>query len=343
MQLDGTGVLLTINAMEAEITYPELHHYTGWGGLSGMMQTKTLWATHYQDLNDFTEVNHLRTVLHAEAIEGFRDYFAKERKKRPKLDTAIKNGGGINPVSVTESGNLISSIYQVTYEDGGSLGVPFSTPYIFSFCGHVGETYENSNGLLSQWRSYARDEGYALVFDTAKLLSILRREFSCFDYSFLGLSDVIYDHDGRLKDELKPLLGELVGMASDYYSGKEVRAAPYNDFVRTTARVKHRSFSEEREVRIIAAPMTVELLRKLEEKEPGRVSYEKETKVIYKRQYKDKEISYISLFDFVEIEELPISRIIIGPHANQAKLEGKVRELMGHQILIQKSETPLRW
>jgi hypothetical protein len=33
-------------------THPELHHYTTFQGLKGIVETNTIWATHYCDLND---------------------------------------------------------------------------------------------------------------------------------------------------------------------------------------------------------------------------------------------------------------------------------------------------
>jgi hypothetical protein len=36
--------------------HPELHHYTTFAGLKGIVESNTLWATHFLDLNDSREV-----------------------------------------------------------------------------------------------------------------------------------------------------------------------------------------------------------------------------------------------------------------------------------------------
>lgn len=35
--------------------HKKLYHYTNWDGLSGILKTKSLWATHYRFLNDSSE------------------------------------------------------------------------------------------------------------------------------------------------------------------------------------------------------------------------------------------------------------------------------------------------
>jgi hypothetical protein len=41
-----------------EEDHPQLIHYTGAAGLSGILESQTLHATHYSYLNDATEVRH---------------------------------------------------------------------------------------------------------------------------------------------------------------------------------------------------------------------------------------------------------------------------------------------
>jgi len=37
-------------------TYPELHHYTSFAGISGILESQTIWATQFSHLNDSSEV-----------------------------------------------------------------------------------------------------------------------------------------------------------------------------------------------------------------------------------------------------------------------------------------------
>ncbi len=41
----------------------ELYHYTGIHGLKGIVESQTLWATHYKYLNDAEEIRHFRDRL----------------------------------------------------------------------------------------------------------------------------------------------------------------------------------------------------------------------------------------------------------------------------------------
>ena len=43
--------------------YRKLYHYTTWEGLLGILQTQTLWATHYRFLNDYSELVLIRDKL----------------------------------------------------------------------------------------------------------------------------------------------------------------------------------------------------------------------------------------------------------------------------------------
>lgn len=79
--------------------YPELFHYTNSAGLSGIIQSQTLWATHYAYLNDAEEVKHflasrLPNVLH-DAIAVHLTEFVKQTQENQSL---IDQEGGIEIV-----------------------------------------------------------------------------------------------------------------------------------------------------------------------------------------------------------------------------------------------------
>jgi hypothetical protein len=54
------AVDLEISSVEFQAAHPELHHYTNAGGLEGIIKSNTIRATHFCDLNDSSEVTHLR-------------------------------------------------------------------------------------------------------------------------------------------------------------------------------------------------------------------------------------------------------------------------------------------
>jgi len=70
--------------------------------------------------------------------------------------------------------------------------------------------------LLSLWRSYGREDAYAIVFNTKELVDILRQESAKYPYAGAQIGSVVYDGDekgfghefGNLVEELKaaPLL-----------------------------------------------------------------------------------------------------------------------------------------
>jgi hypothetical protein len=43
--------------------HPELHHYTTRSGLEGIWKTNSLWATHFSNLSDSSEIVLLKTPL----------------------------------------------------------------------------------------------------------------------------------------------------------------------------------------------------------------------------------------------------------------------------------------
>jgi hypothetical protein len=49
-------LVLTIEEDKFVQRYPELHHYTGWDALEGIFTLNAMWATHYQHLNDQTDI-----------------------------------------------------------------------------------------------------------------------------------------------------------------------------------------------------------------------------------------------------------------------------------------------
>jgi hypothetical protein len=44
-------------------SHPELHHYTTFVGFEGIIKSQSLWASHFSDLNDSSEVMLIREPL----------------------------------------------------------------------------------------------------------------------------------------------------------------------------------------------------------------------------------------------------------------------------------------
>jgi hypothetical protein len=197
-QVDGT-------VAEAKLLteHPELHHYTRYAGLKGIIETKALRATHYRKLNDTMEIDLLRQPL-AEALGlRFTEVLRRRRSER-KIAQAVEETGGLKVAAQLAAEGLVSSFYQVSFERRDSFS--FAEPYITSFCTHANCPYERENGLLSQWRGYGGAGGYCLVFDTAKLAERLREEFDTHYYIHIRLAQVVYGDGNANVEDLFPVL-----------------------------------------------------------------------------------------------------------------------------------------
>ncbi len=201
--------------------HPEIYHYTTRPGLTGILQSQRLWATHYTMLNDTSEVRHMRGTLVDSLMPHMRDLLQKYRKNSLKVKTQISKMGGLHKVANEEASNLVRNLYEVTFGQGDrgvvTSRVPFSEPFIVSFCSHgEGDAYTQKNGLLSQWRSYGTGEGFAIVFDTKRLCELIPQELETYHYSAISAGDVVYDDEkGKIDIEFKELFDGLKQVHSE--------------------------------------------------------------------------------------------------------------------------------
>jgi hypothetical protein len=175
---------LTIADRSVLSEHAELHHYTTYAAVKGIYETNTLWATHFSDLNDATEVTHLQAPL-LEAVVARFVQILDERKAHlsgsqsdfeSQLAASLAKPGGAEMVARAAATDIVQALYKFTFENKAAF--PFAEPFIASFCSHSSDqAYERENGLLSQWRGYGRDGGFCIVLDTAALAGMLGREF----------------------------------------------------------------------------------------------------------------------------------------------------------------------
>ncbi|MDX2027640.1 MAG: DUF2971 domain-containing protein [Alphaproteobacteria bacterium] len=305
--------------------YKKLYHYTTLQGAYEILKAKSLWATHYKFLNDYSEI----TLFRNKFIEFLHPHVLEEIEKLAKnssdIGKFIKEKGGASVITQHETAAIVDSKYS-------ALGDEI---YITSFCGeHKDDPYINENGLLSQWRGYGKDGGIALVFKTQELENMFQMEGEKFDYSAGVFADLIYsDDEQKFKSELSGALSNIAGYARELLTsmalGKEEppdATKAYPSFVECISRYKHRGFKEENEVRIVVLPVVHnEKYLELVKENGGNLKLEKE------RQFRDKsgeKIPYIELFGWPD-HSLPIERIIVGPHkekeARAAALKTKLR------------------
>lgn len=89
--------------------HPHLHHYTDLPGLMGILETQTLWATHYKSLNDFSEIKHMRTELEGRVSKMFEEALAEKVAAIEARRIYVENQGGIEKVSCRAAKGLIQA------------------------------------------------------------------------------------------------------------------------------------------------------------------------------------------------------------------------------------------
>lgn len=135
-----------------------LWHYTSGAGLIAILRSRAIWTTHISCLNDATEV-HYATSLLVSAVE--------ERWARTK--------------SLPSPDIFLYDVLSDRLADDVRLRRWFVT------------CFTTKDDDLSQWRAYSGGEGgYAIGFDTAKMLDAFRNQ-NCV------LSAVVYDRHTQMQ------------------------------------------------------------------------------------------------------------------------------------------------
>ncbi len=300
--------------------HPQLFHYTSAAGLDGIIQSQTLRATHYAYLNDAEEIK----------------YFLK--KRLPEIFEKVILSLGFEEKEACQRGKQIAKSLQDKLLNSATDNEPLAEPYITSFC-----TTRNSDervdkhGLLSQWRGYGKDGGYALVFDT-KNLSELLTEFSekyenCGD---LFGGNVVYSNDSEqtFSKEFEADLATMETFLSSHLRGADDDENLENIFIaimRCACRYKHWGFKEENEVRLVFIPHNKET-REYARREGITINH------IQQKQYVrfGKSIPFVDLLEGITsaTRSLPIQRVIIGPCAEHER----ARRVRAVEILLRQHD-----
>lgn len=302
--------------------YSELTHYTSAAGLTGILATQSLWATHASFLNDAEEIKLFFDRRLAQIIEE-------------ELNSASQPS---DPASVRiVAAQFAASIRKVT--------LAFNQAYIFSMCATTNERTAR-NGLLSQWRGYGKDGGYAIVFDTKGLENRLTQENDMFHYQHMQWGDVHYYDASSGATQVAP---EILEAESNLRAGisafardpsPDVMQSTYVAVTTLSCLYKHWGFAEECEVRVIAIPAHSTI-------RAATIS-DQETVKIPKTYVRDGcPVPYIELFapapESVSRALLPIRRVIVGPHRDRQQRKEAVElilEELGMKATVEVSEIP---
>jgi Protein of unknown function (DUF2971) len=327
-----------------------LFHYTTAEGLLGIIKDRCLWATHAEFSNDTSECKLLKSYVAKLITPHIAKLTPTLIEKLYVSESLLKeHGTSIYEDQADEIGQVLLDVTNKVF--------PY---YITSFCIHEEGKDEFKNGLLSQWRGYARG-GFAIEFDELELKKLTDRERARWCYEEIFSNNVVYnDHESRIdplhfkgmagaflravieddiaklgdldrdipgafKDELDELLGEE--KPRDY-------AIP---FLSVATFLKHPDFVEENEYRIVAL-----CYRPNSQRDPGD---KRETKTIEFRQRAGGSVTpYIALYKDLGIS-LPIKSVIVGPHPQQQDQMRAIEMLLEqHNVKadVRISQTPFR-
>lgn len=299
--------------------HPQLYHYTSATGLWGMLEKQQLWATNIAYLNDLEErtgffnrrLPYLLRATIAAAVHKLNE--------SPATKAYIDKSGGIEAVE-QDLGNTLKNELR-------SHTLRFDEPYTVSFCS---PPFDPANGLLSQWRGYGTDGGYAVVFDTAKLSELMNAE-QAFHYQHFSFGDVEYFgecgtgaavHSETLRSEkvIQDAVYKFI-LSQD----KSAFDPTYEPITSLSCRYKHRGFAEEAEVRIVAIPTSNEIYKLARQHDPlprKEINFRPDNGVL---------VPYIKLFGHEQghdLGKLPIMRIIVGPHPDKERRQKAVMLLL---------------
>lgn len=288
--------------------YPELWHYTTAIGLDGIFKSKQLWASNIRYLND---------------EEEFTGFFNK------KLNSLIMNGirDGLKTNGITHDDTQIYNASTNVLYALREATLKFDV-YVTSFS-HLRTAADSDDGILSQWRGYGHDGGYAIVFDTESLEKLLKDEGNKFSYAFGNFSNVDYVTDGLEVEHKEAIewensIQKTVARMIREDNFELVRDA-CEPIVFLATRHKHRGFSEESEIRIVVVLTSDEAFKSnlangdLRPRKP--VCFMERGGIL---------VPYIKLFERAKGEEvtLPIKRIVVGPHPDKYKRQKSVQMLV---------------
>jgi hypothetical protein len=286
--------------------YSELYHYTSATGLKGIVESQQLWATNVAYLND------------AEEHTGFFD-----RRLPQLLEQAARE-----EMSHMSAGDLARIGEARMLEDVAALGrsirratLKWNDPFVVSLCGPP--PTDQGDGLLSQWRGYGPDGGYAVVFDAKVMDALFQEEIALFNYQYLVWGDIEYydGEDGAPRHpETEARETSLKQAVRNRFKTGALDEGVYECITALSVLYKHRGFREEAEVRIVAMPVHPTLVVATAGDE---VRPEKPVAITLRD---GALVPHLALFG--NGQRLPISSVIVGPHRDRERRKLAVEMLL---------------
>jgi hypothetical protein len=325
--------------------HEEIYHYTTAVGLESILRTQQLWATHMGYLNDADE----HTGFFVRRLPKLLD--APSREAVAELMRTPDGRSAIDSVEVGGSDRAIEDFKRELADAARKVTFDINEPYLVSFCsGNAHRTPHD--GLLSQWRGYGTDGGYAIVFESAKLEEVLgEREAPAFEYQFVNFCDVDYDfpeESGRsVHPEREKWEADVQRVFKQFILSRGAEPLHLHaEISALSSRYKHHGFSQEEEVRMVLIPIHDEVHKVAIE-----VAKSKGRSLMPRKPIKFRErggvlVPYLELFGGAingPSGKLPIRRILVGPHVERDKRAAAVRSMVkqyGMSVPVEVSGIP---
>lgn len=225
-----------------------LFHYTTANGLIGIFNTEEIWSTAYYCANDESELAAGQGVL--EPLFRAKTHELIQANDH-RVQTFYGRGIDIRQYADAFEGQV------------SGMALSLLCTYITCFCKATSKE-DFLHGLLSQWRGYGSDGGYALQFSRLKLLAAIDRANKAGELNY-ELQDVDYAPASPKKDELlrhsdafiSAYLAFLDDLAEPLNFDRERRSpiagltgGPLEALLDYLAHTKNEHFSEEHECRL---------------------------------------------------------------------------------------------
>jgi hypothetical protein len=267
-----------------------VYHYTNTSGLLGIISTGRLWATDIEFMNDAEELAYARaTVLD---------------------DLRARSDEIVPPHEDSADGMRAAVLRNVASELEQSPQAQFSTTYhVYATC------FCEKGDLLSQWRAYGGDGGYAIGFRTASLLEMSTpRGPVHFTKVTYGLNDARPDLDAMIEEVAHNVAG---------FPGATGNIRLMELVLPMVAAIKHPTFAEEQEWRLLSTSWGVPEALCFR---PGSVGL----------------VPYIE----ADLPDSAVAQVIIGPGGYPDARVSGVRQLLErqgmHDVEVIGSTSPLR-
>lgn len=301
--------------------YKSLWHYTTGAGLRGIIESQTLWASSIHFLNDAEEFSGFfdRKFRHL-VYEGVLQALDQGSKTEEGRALIARMGG-----SKSAESQLIQVLHQAVRTATLNLNA-----YVVSFC-HTETGSNTEDGLLSQWRGYGFEGGYAIVFSAEGLNALLKQEQNNYIYAFGHWGNVDYhDYDETAQTkhpETQAWEQKVISAIAEKSLQSESGLANelFEPIMCLATRHKHRGFREEREVRISLLELGVTDIATAHEQGDKRlakpVSYHVRNGML---------VPYVALFERPDgvKASLPIEKIVVGPHPDKVKRKRSIEILL---------------